>query len=87
MLAWLAIPFGGLVAGYTGFLFGQAEGRDLWQSPLLFWHLLVQAGMVGTGALLVMAPFADLSSGATAFLTRTFVLATGLHLMMLGIEY
>ncbi|UOT05732.1 polysulfide reductase NrfD [Rhodococcus opacus] len=87
VLAWLAIPFGGLVAGYTGFLFGQAEGRDLWQSPLLFWHLLVQAGMVGTGALLVMAPFADLSSGATAFLTRTFVLATGLHLMMLGIEY
>ncbi|EKT81704.1 polysulfide reductase [Rhodococcus opacus M213] len=87
VLAWLAIPFGALVAGYTGFLFGQAEGRDLWQSPLLFWHLLVQAGMVGSGALLVMAPFEDLSSGAIAFLTRAFVLSTGLHLMMLGIEY
>ena len=32
-----------MVAGYTAFLFGQAEGRDLWQSPLLFWHLIVQA--------------------------------------------
>ena len=38
-LAALAVPGGALAAGYTAFLFGQAEGRDLWQSPLLFWHL------------------------------------------------
>jgi Fe-S-cluster-containing dehydrogenase component len=30
-------------AVYTAFLFGQAKGRDLWQSPLLGPHLLVQA--------------------------------------------
>ena len=52
---WLAVPAGALVAGYTAFLFGQAEGRDLWQSPLLFWHLLVQAVMVGGGALAAAA--------------------------------
>ena len=40
-----------MLAGYTAFLFGQAEGRDLWQSPLLFWHLLPQAVLVGAGAL------------------------------------
>nr|WP_277606667.1 NrfD/PsrC family molybdoenzyme membrane anchor subunit [Rhodococcus aetherivorans] len=87
VLAWAALVSGALVAGYTGFLFGQAEGRDLWQSPLLFWHLLVQAAMVGTGALLVVAPFAGLSDGAVGFLVRVFVLSTGLHLLMLLIEY
>ena len=30
-------------AGYSAFLFGQAEGRDFWQSPLLLPHLLVAA--------------------------------------------
>jgi len=34
-------------AVYTAFLFGQAKGRDLWQSPLLGPHLLVQAIVAG----------------------------------------
>jgi Fe-S-cluster-containing dehydrogenase component len=34
-------------AVYTAFLFGQAKGRDLWQSPLLAPHLLVQALVAG----------------------------------------
>jgi Fe-S-cluster-containing dehydrogenase component len=32
---------------YTAFLFGQAKGRDLWQSPLLGPHLTVQALAAG----------------------------------------
>jgi Fe-S-cluster-containing dehydrogenase component len=32
---------------YTAFLFGQAKGRDLWQSPLLGPHLIVQALAAG----------------------------------------
>ncbi len=36
-----------LTAIYTAFLFGQAKGRDLWQSPLLAPHLLVQALVAG----------------------------------------
>jgi Fe-S-cluster-containing dehydrogenase component/formate-dependent nitrite reductase membrane component NrfD len=78
---------GALTAGYTAFLFGQAEGRDLWQSPLLFWHLLVQAVMVGSGALLVGALAADLDADAQAYLVRTFVVATVAHLLMLLLEY
>jgi Fe-S-cluster-containing dehydrogenase component len=35
-------------AAYTAFLFGQAKGRDLWQSPLLGPHLLVQALLAGS---------------------------------------
>jgi len=36
-----------LSALYTAFLFGQSKGRDLWQSPLLAPHLLVQALVAG----------------------------------------
>ncbi len=34
---------------YTAFLFGQSKGRDLWQSPLLGPHLVVQALLAGAG--------------------------------------
>ncbi len=86
----LALPTGlaGLMtAAYTGFLFGQAEGRDLWQSPLLFWHLVVQAVMVGAGVLVVVEPFVDLSADAQEFLVRALVLGTVGHLAMLAVEY
>jgi Fe-S-cluster-containing dehydrogenase component/formate-dependent nitrite reductase membrane component NrfD len=45
----LAIP----TAVYTAFLFAQAKGRDLWQSPLLSVHLLVHALLAG-GAVWLM---------------------------------
>ncbi len=38
-------------AVYTAFLFGQAKGRDLWQSPLLAPHLAVQALVAGAALL------------------------------------
>jgi Fe-S-cluster-containing dehydrogenase component/formate-dependent nitrite reductase membrane component NrfD len=48
---WGGLPLAGGAAVYTAFLFGQAEGRDLWQSSLLPIHLLVQAVMAGSGAM------------------------------------
>jgi len=42
-------------AGYSAFLFGQAEGRDFWQSPLLLPHLLVAALVAGSASLLLVA--------------------------------
>jgi Fe-S-cluster-containing dehydrogenase component/formate-dependent nitrite reductase membrane component NrfD len=42
-------------AVYTAYLFAQAKARDLWQSPLLAVHLLVQAGIGGSAALLLAA--------------------------------
>lgn len=86
-LAWLGIPVSALMAGYTAFLFGQAEGRDLWQSPVLFWHLIAQAVMVGSGALAVAGLFTDLSDRAWTFLAVSFVVATAAHLLILGLEY
>jgi Fe-S-cluster-containing dehydrogenase component len=86
-LAWLAIPFSALMAGYTAFLFGQAEGRDLWQSPVLFWHLQAQAVMVGAGILAVAGLFLDLSDAAWTLVIASFVIATIAHLVILLIEY
>jgi len=70
------IPLGAGVAVYTAFLFGQAEGRDLWQSSLLPVHLLVQAVMVGGAALLLLAAVVD----APAALERVGLLALALGL-------
>jgi len=50
---WIGLPLAIGVAGYTGYLFAQAEGRDLWQSALLPAHLLIQAVMAGSAVLLV----------------------------------
>ena len=43
-----------LAAIYTAYLFGQAEGRDLWQSTLLPGHLAIQALMAGAAGLLLV---------------------------------
>ena len=53
---WLAlagVPLAIMTAVYTAFLFAQSKGRDLWQSPLLPPHMLVQAVLAG-GALTVL---------------------------------
>jgi Fe-S-cluster-containing dehydrogenase component/formate-dependent nitrite reductase membrane component NrfD len=63
------------VAGYTAFLFQQCEGRDLWQSPLLLPHLLVQALLCGAACFL---PFAA-SSG---LLKIVFLFAALVHLVL-----
>ncbi len=46
-------------AGYTAFLFGQCEGRDLWQTPLLLPTLLAQAVTAGGAAYGIMDLFMD----------------------------
>ena len=38
-------------AGYSALLFGQAEGRDFWQSPLVLPHLIIAAVVAGAAAL------------------------------------
>src|SRR5207249_419600 len=47
-------------AGYSAFLFGQAEGRDFWQSPLVLPHLIVGAVLAGAAALSIAAAAAPL---------------------------
>jgi len=49
-----AVAVGAAAAVYTAFLFWQSKGRDLWQSPLLPLHLLVQAVLAGLSAMIVV---------------------------------
>ncbi len=79
-LGWATVPLALGAATYTAFLFAQAEGRDLWQSPLLPLHLLVQATMMGTGALLALAAVVDLSPDLVHAARTTFGVSLGLDL-------
>ena len=47
---WLSVvglPLAVATAAYTAYLLAQAKARDLWQSPMLGPHMIVQAVMVG----------------------------------------
>ena len=58
-LMWLGLPLASMTAIYTAWLFAQARARDLWQSPLLPPHLMVQTLLAGAGALVPVAPGLD----------------------------
>lgn len=55
----IATALGLATAGYTAFLFAQAKGRELWQSPLFLWHLIAQAVIAGSAILLIIASVAS----------------------------
>jgi hypothetical protein len=78
-MRWLAAVLALPAAGYTAFLFGQCEGRDLWQSRLLLPHLLVQAVLCGAAVFLFMAP----GSGR---LQGTLAAAAAVHLIFSLVE-
>jgi Fe-S-cluster-containing dehydrogenase component/formate-dependent nitrite reductase membrane component NrfD len=88
----LALPgllLGAATAGYSAYLFGQCEGRDLWQTPLLLPILLAQAVVAGSSAFLIADVFIDVPDvaairwamlgglGAIALLTLAELTATG----------
>ncbi len=79
---WLGPLLAGGVAVYTGFLFGQAEGRDLWQSPLLPVHLLVQALMAGSGALLISSLLITFDESFEQVVRLVFVAGLTLDLLV-----
>jgi formate-dependent nitrite reductase membrane component NrfD/ferredoxin len=55
LLMWAGLPLSVMAAVYTAYLLAQARARDLWQSPLLAPHLLVQAILAGSAIVLVAA--------------------------------
>ena len=71
-LGWLTVPLAVGAAIYTAFLFAQAEGRDLWQSPLLPIHLVVQSLYLGAGSLLLVSTLATLSTDLVSVAQTTF---------------
>lgn len=78
---WLLGPAAALAvlsAVYTAFLFAQAKGRDLWQSPLLCVHLLVHALLAGGAAWLVLAGFLPAADTALPRAVTAWMLAFSL---------
>jgi Fe-S-cluster-containing dehydrogenase component/formate-dependent nitrite reductase membrane component NrfD len=71
VVTWLGVLLAVLSAVYTAFLFAQAEGRDLWQSPLVPWHLFVQGVMAGAAILILLAPLFSVPHGALNVLRWT----------------
>lgn len=86
-LLWPTVILGFMAAVYTAFLFGQCEGRDLWQTPLLPVHLFVQALMCGA-AVLALLPQC-LGGSAQAMKVAKIALASSLggHLLIVAAEF
>ncbi len=85
-LLWPTALLAAAAAGYTAFLFGQAEGRDFWQSPLLLPHLLVQAVLAGAGALALLAGPLRAGPVAAHLLAVTLLVALGAQALAFGSE-
>jgi Fe-S-cluster-containing dehydrogenase component/formate-dependent nitrite reductase membrane component NrfD len=83
---WAGLPLALGTAVYTAFLFAQAEGRDLWQSPLLPFHLVVQAFMAGSGALLILDLFTRIPDAISeiAILVLVTALIIDLFVTLIG---
>jgi Fe-S-cluster-containing dehydrogenase component/formate-dependent nitrite reductase membrane component NrfD len=72
---------------YTAFLFGQAEGRDLWQEPLLPASLLAQASIAGSAGLAFLAVAAHTPANLLHLLTWVLLGSLLAHaaLLVLGL--
>lgn len=89
LLRVLLIPtalLGAAAAGYTAFLFGQAEGRDFWQSPLLLPILLVQAILAGAAALGIFSWIVGIGGRLTSLFTFVLLAAIIIHVLLIFLE-
>ncbi len=76
-MGWVGGPLAVMTAIYTAYLFAQARARDLWQSPLLPGHLLVQALVAGSAMLVLLDP-----SGVPGALPATLRWTLAVHLVL-----
>jgi Fe-S-cluster-containing dehydrogenase component/formate-dependent nitrite reductase membrane component NrfD len=77
-----------LATSYTGFLFAQGLGRDLWQGPSAAIDLIAQSAAAGSASLLIASLL--LSGGAPsadAFLGMTLAVSVIAHLVILVFEH
>jgi len=82
LLVWATATFAVASAGYSAFLFAQARGRDFWQSPLLFWHLLVQAIAAGAATLTLIGSVLGVTLPLFSWLGHLLVISLCLSLAM-----
>ena len=78
-LAWPVVALAVAAAGYSAFLFAQAEGRDFWQSPLVLPHLLVAALTAGFAVSLLV-------HGPSPVFRGLLLIGTGVHFLLILAE-
>jgi len=82
-----ALIFATLATAYTGFLFAQGLGRDLWQGPHAAIHLIAQSGIAGAAVLLVANYVFEVGSfAATTLLALVLACSLVAHLVILVFE-
>jgi len=82
LIAWAAALAGLGTAGYSAFLFGQAEGRDFWQSPLLLPHLLLAAFTAGAASLALLGLWLGAGPTLLGALATVLTVAAGLGFLV-----
>jgi Fe-S-cluster-containing dehydrogenase component/formate-dependent nitrite reductase membrane component NrfD len=85
-LNWLTGITAILLAVYTAFLFGQAKGRDFWQSPGLALHMLVHALMAGAAAFMIINLLLEATTGWSTYLQNMLYFAIGFNLLTMLFE-
>jgi Fe-S-cluster-containing dehydrogenase component/formate-dependent nitrite reductase membrane component NrfD len=86
LLAMVSLLAALAAACYSAFLFGQAEGRDFWQSPLLFFQLFFAAVLAGAAVLSLAAPVAGFPAGIRSMLRGALVIGIAGHMMVVLAE-
>ena len=81
VVSYIGIPFAAMTAVYTAFLFAQAKARDMWQSPLLAPHLLVQCVFGGSSILYVVLDL--FNQPLSPWIDRTVTIAALVHLALI----
>jgi len=81
-----AALFAAAAAGYSAFLFGQAEGRDFWQSPLMLPILIVQAILAGAAGLGLLSWALDAGSTMSNLFAVVLLGAIVLHVLLVFVE-
>jgi formate-dependent nitrite reductase membrane component NrfD len=87
ILLWPTVLVGFCAAAYTAFLFGQCEGRDLWQTPLLPAHLVVQAFLCGAAVLALLPDSIGGSAQVLAVAVPALAVSLIAHLLMVLGEF
>ena len=79
LIRWPLVAASLATAGYSGYLFAQAKGRDFWQNPLLPVHFCVQAMAAGSATLvLVLSDSPDHSHRLAQILAAAVAMLVGM---------
>ncbi len=83
---WGGAIFAVFTAVYTAFLFAQARGRDFWQSPVLFLHMLTHAFIAGSSVFAVNALFTSFENDWAGFIRLVLGLGILFNLLIIMLE-